>query len=186
MRRAAAGIASVVALAGVAPPVGSIALGAPASGEGCSWHRHSRRVVAHVKRHGRARTVRRAKHWWTCDPSPATVTSPTPPPAPPPEETSPGASRLSVKAAEWHYTLSRPELSAGEAIVELDNQGEDSHNLKLQREGSDEPPLAVPEAAAGERTAARLDLPPGTYHLYCSLYQHDEKGMHATLVVGGG
>ena len=116
----------------------------------------------------------------------ATVPSPSPPQGPPAEETKPEVSRLSVKAAEWSFTLSRPEIGTGEAIVELNNRGEDNHNLKLQREGSDEPPIAVPEAAPGEHTTARLNLPPGTYHLYCSLFQHEEKGMQATLVVGGG
>lgn len=76
-------------------------------------------------------------------------------------------------------------MDAGEVIVELNNQGEDDHNLKLQREGSAEPPLAVPLAAPAKRTNARLTLSPGAYYLYCSLDQHDENGMHATLIVGG-
>ena len=71
---------------------------------------------------------------------------------PPLDGSEPTASHLSVKAVEWSYTLSRPEVTAGEVVVELNNQGEDSHNLKIQREGSGEPPLAVPEAAAAQRT----------------------------------
>jgi plastocyanin len=77
-------------------------------------------------------------------------------------------------------------VAAGEVIVELNNQGEDSHNLKLQREGGGEPPFAVYEAAPGEHTSARFTLLPGTYRLYCSLLEHEGKGMHATLVVGSG
>jgi plastocyanin len=165
---------------------GGPAAAAPAPAQGCIWHRHSKRVVRHLRRHGQGRAVRRVRHWWTCDAQPASAPSLVPPEEPPLEETKPAASHLGVKAVEWHYTLSRPEVSAGEVVVELDNQGEDSHNLKLQREGSGEAPLEVPEAAAAAQTSARLDLPPGTYHLYCSLYQHEEKGMNATLVVGGG
>ncbi len=174
---------------------GSIAAAAPAS-EGCSWQRHSKRVVKHLKRHGHVQRVRRVKHWWTCDDQPAVSAPPValpalPPPAaetPPAEEPKPEGpvSHLGVKAAEWSYILSRPEVDAGEVIVELNNQGEDNHNLKLQREGSGEPPLAVPEAAPEEHTSAHFTLSPGTYRLYCSLFEHDEKGMHATLVVDAG
>jgi plastocyanin len=165
--------------------IGSTATGAPAPKEGCAWHRHAKRVVKHVRRHGKVHRVARVRHWWTCDPKPGA-----PPPGPPaggtPEEpTAPVVSHLGVKAVEWSYTLSRPELSAGEVIVELNNQGEDNHNLKLVREGGGEPPLEVEEAAPEGHTSGRFTLAPGTYRLYCSLFQHDEKGMHANLLVTG-
>jgi plastocyanin len=176
--------------AAVAMTAGALALAAPAaSAEGCTWQRHSKPVVKQVRRHGQLRRVKRLKHWWTCDAAPVAPTSnPTPPALQtgaslPVEEPKSSLSHLGVKAVEYSYTLSRPEVAAGETIVELDNQGEDAHNLKIQREGSGEPPLDVPEAAAGEQTTARFTLEPGTYHLYCSLFHHDEKGMHATLVV---
>jgi plastocyanin len=188
------GLVGVVA-ATTGPPAQAAA---PPAREGCTWHRHSKRVAKQLKRHGRVQRVKHMKHWWTCDAEPAVAEPAAPPPvlptpqAPPPfvplpQEPQPEspASHLSVKAAEWSYTLSRPEVDSGEVIVELNNQGEDNHNLKLQREGSGDPPLAVPEAAPDERTTARMALPPGTYRLYCSLFQHDEKGMHATLLVGG-
>ena len=71
--------------------------------------------------------------------------------------------RLSVKAAEYSYTLSRPAVSAGEVIVELNNQGEDPHNLNLQREGSEDPPLAgSPGGVAGTHNCA---LHPARRHL---------------------
>jgi plastocyanin len=185
----------VGAVAAVTGPAAQAA--APPPREGCTWHRHSQRVVKHLKRHGRVHRVKRLKHWWTCDGEPAVAAPPTTPsaltaPAAAPfvplphEEPEPEgpASHLSVKAAEWSYTLSRPEVSTGEVVIELNNQGEDNHNLKLQREDSGEPPLSVPEAAPDEHTTGRVTLPPGTYRLYCSLFQHDEKGMHATLLVG--
>ena len=162
--------------------------------EGCIWQRHAKRVVRHVKRHGRVQRVRRVKHWWTCEvPGPLCPRPQRPhrcrrPPAdtPPQEEPQPEGtvSHLGVKAVEWSYNLSRPEVTAGKVIVELSNQGEDNHNLKLQREGSGDPPLVVPEAAPDDHTTAGFNLPAGTYRLYCSLFEHDEKGMHATLVVG--
>jgi plastocyanin len=170
----------------------SLALSAPAaSAESCAWHRHSKPVVKQVKRHGRSRRLKRLKQWWTCDALPtalpATPALPAPPSpqTPPTGEPEPQVSHVGVKAVEWSYTLSRPELGAGEVIVELNNQGEDAHNLKLQREGSEESPLVVPEASSEEQTSARFTLAPGTYRLYCSLYEHEAKGMHAALVVSG-
>jgi plastocyanin len=195
VRRAAAGLLGLGLLGGVTVAMagGAIASTTTAT-DNCVWHRHSKTVIKHVKRHGRLRRVKRVKHWWTCDGKPIVSTPGTIPPspappvseAPPSEEEEAPLSHLSVKAVEWSYTLSRPEVDAGEVIVELNNQGEDSHNLKLQREGSAEPPLAVPVAEPAKRTNARLTLAPGSYYLYCSLDQHDENGMHATLIVGGG
>lgn len=174
----------------VAMVIASLALGPPAaSAEGCAWQRHSKAVARKVKRHGHPRRVMQVKHWWTCEAQPATstpaATLPLPPlpETPPAEEPQPQVAHLGVKAVEYSYTLSRPEVSAGETIVELNNQGEDPHNLKLQLEGSEEPPLEVPTAATLEQTSAHFTLSPGTYHLYCSLYKHDAKGMNATLVV---
>jgi plastocyanin len=177
--------------------IGSTAHADQTAAEGCTWQRHSKRVFKQVKRHGRVRRVKRVKHWWTCDDRPAVSVPPATPPvlpapsptnAPPQEEPEPeGAiSHLGVKAVEWSYTLSRPEVTAGKVIVELNNQGEDNHNLMLQREGSEDPPLVVPEAAPETHTSASLTLSAGTYRLYCSLFEHDDKGMHATLVVGDG
>jgi plastocyanin len=184
------------AVAAVAVATASLALTAPAaSAEGCSWQRHSRPVVKQLRRHGHLRRLKRVKHWWTCDsqPVPAAPTTQLAPPAlpagkaaPAEEVDDPSLSHLSVKAIEWSYTLSHSEVPAGETIVELNNEGEDEHNLWLQREGSAEPALAVPEASADTRTTARLALAPGTYHLYCSLFEHEAKGMHATLVVVSG
>jgi plastocyanin len=173
--------------------IGSLALAAPvASAEGCAWQQHSKPIVKKIKRHGHLRRVKHLKHWWSCDdqPSafspPATLPLPPVPATPPAEEPQSQINRLGVKAVEYSYTLSRPEVSAGETIVELNNQGEDPHDLKLQLEGSEEPPLEVATAATLEQTSAHLTLVPGTYDLYCSLYKHDAKGMHATLVVAPG
>ena len=153
----------------------------------CVWQRHSKRVVKHVRRHGRLRKVVRKRHWWTCRPVAAAPvaaapTPPAPPPAPPtePEEV---ANRLSVKAAEFYFVLSRPSVLAGEVTVELNNRGEDPHNLNLRREGDEGEPLQIPETASEQRVVAKFDLPDGKYRLWCSLPEHEENGMYTTLVV---
>lgn len=186
-RPARIGLAGVAA---VAIATGSLALAAPAaSADSCAWQQHSKTVVKKVKRHGQPRRVKRLKHWWSCDDQPQAFAPPAAlplPPAPSAEEAQPQGNRLGVKAVEYSYTLSRPEVSAGETIIELNNQGEDPHNLKLQLEGSEEPPLEVPTTATLEQTSAHFTLAPGIYHLYCSLYKHDAAGMNATLVVAPG
>ncbi len=180
---------ALVAFLGLAS-VPSGAAGADPSITDCTWQRHSKRVVKRVKRHGKPRRVVRVKRWWTCNPlAPASIlappTDPEPAPAPEPEPET-GPARLSVKALEFSFTLSRPSLPAGEAIVELNNQGEDPHNLNLQLEGGGEPPLEISEAGPLEHRTAKFDLAAGSYRLWCSLPQHDEWGMNATLLVSGG
>jgi plastocyanin len=185
------GLASAVALA---MATGSLALAAPgASAEGCTWQRHSKPVVKQVKRYGQLRRVKRVKHWWTCEAQPVALAPAALPAAPaaapvtpPAEEPVPQVSHLGVKAVEYSYTLSRPEVSAGETIVELNNQGEDPHNLVLEHEGSADPALEIPATPTISQASANFTLSPGTYRLYCSLYKHEAKGMEATLVVSGG
>jgi plastocyanin len=179
------------AAAALAIASGSITAASASPAQGCVWHKHSKPVVKHLRRHGQRRRVKRIKHWWTCDaqrasfiPSPALPLQPVPE-TPPAEEPGVQLSHLGVKAIEYSYTLSRPEVGAGEVIVELNNQGEDPHNLVLEHEGSADPSLEIPATPSISQASARFTLSPGTYRLYCSLYKHEAKGMEATLVVSG-
>ncbi|MFN8217219.1 MAG: hypothetical protein U0R71_11565 [Solirubrobacterales bacterium] len=166
---------------------------AAASAE-CTWRRHTKRVVTHVRRHGKRRRLVRRRHWWTrsCPPGPETpaggpapAPGPAPSPSPAPEE-EPVANRLGVRASEYYFTLSRASVAAGQVTIELDNRGEDAHDLNLQRQGGgSEPVLEIAETQSLQHSVASFDLPPGTYQLWCSLPTHREKGMETTLVVGG-
>jgi plastocyanin len=191
-----AGAALITALVLAALATGSIATPAlaagPAPAKGCTWKQHSKRVAKRVRQHRQWRRVRRVKRWWTCEapPAPNALTSqPTLPisttPEPPsPAKPEPEVGHLGVKAVEYSYTLSRPDVSSGEVIVELNNQGEDPHNLVLEHEGTEDPDLEIPSTPSLSQASSRLSLSPGTYRLYCSLYKHEAKGMEATLVVG--
>lgn len=151
----------------------------------CNWVRHSKRVVKRVRRHGKLRSVVRRRTVWTCIPQaeapPIGSPAPTPPPSEP--EPEPEANRVSARAAEYYFTLSRPKVKAGAVTVELNNQGEDPHNLNLRREGDAGEPLQIPETDSLQRNVASFDLPAGKYRLWCSLPEHEEKGMATTLVV---
>lgn len=155
----------------------------------CAWQRHVKRVVKRVKRQGKVRRVVRRKVRWTCVPlaSAPVVAAPASaspvPPAPDPEP-EPEANRLSVTAREFYYVLSRPGVKPGGVTIELNNQGEDPHNLNLLLEGGAGEPLQIPETDSLERNVAIFDLPAGKYRLWCSLPEHEEEGMAATLQVG--
>ena len=99
-----------------------------------------------------------------------------------PPTTSPPA-RLGVTAREWSLVLSRTTLAAGPAIVELQNFGEDAHNLRLERVDGSGAALNVPAAESGERKSVSGTLAAGAYKLSCTLPGHDAAGMHATLQV---
>jgi plastocyanin len=156
----------------------------------CTWERHSKRVVKRVRRHGKVRKVVRWKHQWACVPQAAAPIAAAPPLAPAPTaplasepEPEPEANRVAARASEYYWVLSRPKVKAGPVTVELNNQGEDPHNLNLQREGDAGEPLAIPETDSLQRNVASFDLPAGKYRLWCSLPEHEEKGMHTTLTV---
>jgi len=190
VRRAVAGatalaVALLLALAAL-PSGGAPAAPTEAKAGECTWVRHTKRVVKRVRRHGKVRKVVRKRYWWTCEASVAPVVPtpvPTPPPPSPEPEPEPEANRLSARASEYYWVLSRPKVRAGAITVELNNQGEDPHNLNLRREGDEGAPLQIPETDSGKLSAASFDLPAGKYRLWCSLPEHEEKGMHTTLVV---
>jgi plastocyanin len=89
---------------------------------------------------------------------------------------------VQVTAVEYSFALSRATVPAGKVILEFVNHGQDEHNLYVMPgEGS----LAGSFAntpAKGIRDQ-QLELRPGTYTLFCSLPEHEQKGMKATLVV---
>ncbi len=194
MRRAPVAILCVALIATleISPGVGAVAGADGSAAAECTWHRHSKRVVKHFRRHGKKRRRVRVRHWWTCDrvaavptPNPAPTPAPEPPAAPEPE-LEPVANRVGVRSKDtggYTYTLSRPQASAGPLTLELNNEGEDPHNLNLQLQGGAGPLHEIADTGPGQQRAATFDLPAGTYRLWCSLPTHDEQGMHATLIL---
>ncbi len=136
----------------------------------CSWEWKRKKVVRWVWRNGvKKRIVRyRPVKVRVC----RTIPDPVPAPA-----------RLGVKAYEFGFTLSAKNLVAGDTIIELNNQGEDAHDLHVQRTGSDAE-LSTPETEPGTQARIRLTTTPGTYRLWCSLPNHASWGMDTTFQAG--
>ncbi len=195
---AAVGLAlALIAGFGLVPKVDPVG-GRRAAAADCAWQRHPRRIVRHVKRNGRVRTIVRTRNRWICEPPaeppaigipPASLPSSAPTPAPevepPPRAVSATADDATPKA--FSFTLSRHYVVSGNVTVELNNRsGQDAHNLKVRPKGSEEDGLEVGEAGPGENRVAHLELARGTYQLYCSLPQHEEWGMSVDLEVRAG
>ena len=90
--------------------------------------------------------------------------------------------RLGVTAKEYRLVLSRATIKPGPAIVELDNLGEDVHDLQLQRVGGTRV-YSIGVTNPGGRAELEASLRPGAYRLWCSIADHRARGMRATLRV---
>jgi plastocyanin len=180
---------------------------------------HAKRVIKHVKRHGKRKRVVQIKHVRVCrpvatptpspapstpaptpspDPAPVATTppvepvdpGPAPTPAPQPEA-EPEANALGVAADDRggvkSYTLSRRTVRSGRLVVQLQNKGEDAHDMEMQKVGpAGEPlgtPVEIPETEPGEQKTQPVTVEPGTYRMWCNLYNHAKEGMEATVVV---
>ena len=90
--------------------------------------------------------------------------------------------RLGVRATEFHLTLSRASVKKGRVLVQLQNAGEDVHDLRLRRIGGTRT-YAFPLTNPGGVVTLSLRLLPGRYRLWCSVANHAQLGMRAVLHV---
>jgi uncharacterized cupredoxin-like copper-binding protein len=88
-----------------------------------------------------------------------------------------------VREHEYRIGLSRLSVAAGTVIVELDNEGQDGHDLRVARVGANQPVLSFAELRSGTRATKTVTLRRGTYRLWCSLPGHEAAGMRAVLRV---
>jgi len=91
------------------------------------------------------------------------------------------ATERELSATQLQLQLSRPSLPAGAAIVEQYNAGSDPHNLILERQG--QVAFAFDTLDPGGDQRRTVVLSHGTWTLYCSLPNHKDLGMQATLTV---
>jgi len=90
--------------------------------------------------------------------------------------------RVQVVAKEFSFGLSRVSVKSGPAVIELANFGQDPHDLRVQRAGARHI-AGIGVVAPGKRRELSLKLPRGRYSLWCSVANHRQRGMRATLVV---
>jgi plastocyanin len=94
----------------------------------------------------------------------------------------PPPARVQVVAREFSFALSRLSVKAGPAIIELVNQGQDAHDLRMQRVGGAHV-YGWPVVQPGAYADREYKLLPGTYVMWCSIANHRALGMTAKLIV---
>jgi hypothetical protein len=96
--------------------------------------------------------------------------------------------RVGVRGSEFDLILSKAKVKPGRVIVQFVNGGEDPHDLKLQRlaDGVQTgPELGGGVVAPGAYENLDLRLKKGSrYVMWCSLSDHRQRGMEATLKIG--
>jgi len=90
--------------------------------------------------------------------------------------------RLGVQATEFHLVLSRASVKAGVVEIELQNAGEDPHDLRVRRVGGHHT-FSIPLTEPRARRTVALNLRAGRYRLWCSVADHRALGMQTLLRV---
>ena len=86
-------------------------------------------------------------------------------------------------ASEYRLSASRRRAPAGRLIAQLKNTGQDDHDLTVRRAAGGALLGSTGVVHAGGLGTLRLTLKPGSYVLYCSISDHEARGMRAGLVV---
>jgi uncharacterized cupredoxin-like copper-binding protein len=94
----------------------------------------------------------------------------------------PTPARLGVSTQEFHLTLSRPAVKAGVLEIELQNDGQDPHDLRVRRVGGTHT-FSIPLTQPGKHRTLALHVRPGHYRLWCSIADHRALGMQTDLRV---
>jgi uncharacterized cupredoxin-like copper-binding protein len=80
--------------------------------------------------------------------------------------------------------LSRAKVDPGRAIIQFINSGEDVHDLQVKRKGAQDVQRSTGNVAPGVQDEVELKLRRDSkYQLWCSITDHRDLGMEATLKV---
>ena len=93
--------------------------------------------------------------------------------------------RVQVTAKEFWFALSSRSVKSGPAVIEFVNFGQDAHDMKVQKVGTTKI-YSVPLTQPGSHYDLSIKLLPGRYQLWCSVANHKQLGMQATLIVRPG
>lgn len=114
----------------------------------------------------------------------ATQTSTMNPVLPPETDQPSSAPKPASPTQEVHlieYQIHMPKtLPAGRIGFNVENGGKEDHAFEIEGNGVHQQTTVLKR---GDTTALEVNLPPGTYTVYCPVDGHRGKGMEATLVV---
>jgi plastocyanin len=89
---------------------------------------------------------------------------------------------LQVVAKDIKFDSKTYTMATGLHTIELDNKGSLSHSLVIEQDGKKVDDFRL--ATNAKKTASdKVNLPPGTYTIYCDIPGHRAQGMEATLTV---
>jgi plastocyanin len=89
---------------------------------------------------------------------------------------------VDVSAREYEFDPARIVVEGGGPLtIELQNEGDLAHNLRLRRDGREVG--GTPTFPGGRTEAGRVRLRPGTYEMVCTVGDHAELGMTGELEV---
>ena len=95
-----------------------------------------------------------------------------------------GATRVNVRLSEWKLELSRLTVPTGDIAFTVTNGGSMAHEFEVEGQGLEK---ALPSIRVGATSTLRLNLPPGSYEVYCPVGNdaHKAMGMVAHIEVTG-
>jgi FtsP/CotA-like multicopper oxidase with cupredoxin domain len=95
----------------------------------------------------------------------------------------PHPTAVGVGEREWRISLYRSHVPTGVVHLNARNFGEDGHDLAV-RTRSGKVLRSVPEIEPGDTATLKVRLrEPGRYVVFCSLADHESRGMRAMLRV---
>jgi len=119
-------------------------------------------------------------------PAPAAPTATAPPSSDPAPPSTQAVGVTLDDRGGYSARLSRASVTAGAVVVQLRNQGEDDHNLRVVPTDHAGAAVDFPLTGSGQNATRTLTLSAGSYRLFCTLtapVNHELAGMNATLAV---
>jgi hypothetical protein len=100
----------------------------------------------------------------------------------PHQSAAPPPARLLAFATEYRIGTSRARAPAGMLVAQLQNNGQDDHDLAVRTAGGR---IVASTGVVHHGRLGRLQVrvKPGRYRLVCTLADHEARGMTALLVV---
>lgn len=92
-----------------------------------------------------------------------------------------GTVQLSASPTQVAYEQKSLTSKPGKVTIDFTNPSSLEHDVAI--EGSDGKQIAVSQVIGKGKTSVSANLPPGTYHYFCTIPGHREAGMEGTLVV---